>query len=103
VPHETAHLVVFRLFGPGMQPHGREWRAIMGLFGAEPTRCHDYDVDGLQARQLRRYHYRCACRSHQVTSIRHNRIMRGQTYLCRRCGGVLQWMASGTEQAGEEA
>ena len=90
VPHETAHLVVFRLFGPRASPHGAEWRAVMRLFGAEPSRCHDYDVEGLQTRRLRRYHYRCGCRSHQLTSIRHNRVIQGQTYHCRSCGELLQ-------------
>mgnify|MGYP001818016493 CR=1 FL=1 len=90
VPHETAHLVTLRLFGAGVKPHGREWRAVMRLFGTEPRRCHDYDVEGLQARRIRRFHYRCGCRSHQLTSIRHNRILDGQVYLCRGCGHPLE-------------
>jgi SprT protein len=93
VAHETAHLVTFSLFGPGIAPHGREWRTIMALFGAPPQRCHRYNVEGLQTRQLRRYDYRCACSSHRLTSIRHNRIRSGQTYLCRRCGGPLERVA----------
>jgi len=90
VPHETAHLVVFSLFGPRTPPHGREWRAIMALFGASPERCHNYRVDGLQVRHLRRYDYRCACRTHQLTSIRHNRIRSGQIYRCGQCGQPLE-------------
>lgn len=90
VPHETAHVVAFGLFGPRVPPHGREWQAIMGLFGASPERCHSYDVEGLQTRQLRRYEYRCACRTHKLTSIRHNRIGSGQVYLCRQCGAPLE-------------
>jgi len=90
VAHETAHLVAFSLFGPGISPHGHEWRAIMGIFGASPTRCHRYNVEGLQTLHLSRYDYRCACRIHRLTSIRHNRIRRGQTYLCRQCGEALE-------------
>jgi len=90
VPHETAHLVAFGLFGPQVPPHGCEWRAIMVLFGASPERCHSYRVDGLQVRHLRRYDYRCACRTHQLTSIRHNRIRAGQVYRCRQCGQPLE-------------
>jgi SprT protein len=90
VPHETAHLVAFHLFGPRVQPHGREWREIMTLFDAPPERCHSYDVEGLQTRRLRRYEYRCACRAHQLTSIRHNRVKSGQVYQCRQCGGPLE-------------
>jgi SprT protein len=90
VPHETAHLVAFRLHGPRVRPHGTEWQDIMRLFGAAPERCHDYDVGGLQTRRLRRYPYQCACRSHQLSSIRHQRVLRGQIYLCRSCGAVLR-------------
>lgn len=90
VPHEAAHVVAFSLFGRGVAPHGREWRAIMAIFGASPERCHGYDVEGLQTRRLRRYDYRCACRTHQLTSIRHNRVVSGQVYLCKRCGSPLE-------------
>lgn len=90
VPHETAHLVAYSLFGPRISPHGRQWRTIMGLFGAPPERCHNYNVDGLQTRHLRRYGYRCACRIHRLTSIRHNRIRSGQVYRCRQCGQFLE-------------
>lgn len=90
VPHEVSHLVVFHLHGPGPRPHGPEWRAIMQVFGADPSRCHDYDVSGLQTRRLHRYPYRCACRTHQLTSIRHNRARSGQVYLCRGCGQPLR-------------
>lgn len=90
VPHETAHVVAFNLFGPRVQPHGTEWQAIMGIFGAAPERCHSYDVEGLQTRHLRQFEYRCGCRVHQLTSIRHNRVRAGQIYLCRHCGDPLK-------------
>lgn len=90
VPHETAHVVAFGLFGPRVQPHGREWQAVMKLFGASPERCHSYNVEGLQTRQLRRFDYHCGCRAHRLTSIRHNRVRSGQTYLCRQCGRPLK-------------
>ncbi len=91
VPHEVAHVIAFHLHGPGIQPHGPEWQAIMRLFGAAPERCHDFDVSGLQTRTLNNYHYQCGCRSHLLTSIRHNRILRGQHYLCGTCGQALEW------------
>jgi SprT protein len=90
VPHEAAHVVAFNVFGPRVQPHGREWQAIMGMFGANPERCHNYDVAGLQTRRLRRHEYRCKCRTHELTSIRHNRVRGGQVYLCRYCGSPLK-------------
>lgn len=91
VPHETAHLIALHLHGPRVRPHGREWQAIMHLFGAPSERCHSYDTAGLETRHLNHYPYRCACRTHQLTSIRHNRAQRGQSYRCRRCGETLLW------------
>jgi len=90
VPHEAAHVVTFSLFGPRVPPHGHEWRAIMALFGVAPERCHNYRVEGLQTQRLRRYDYRCACRTYQLTSIRHNRIRSGQLYRCKQCGQSLE-------------
>jgi SprT protein len=90
VPHESAHVVAFSLFGSRIAAHGPEWQGIMTLFGASPQRCHSYDVRGLQTRRLRRYAYRCNCRTHQLTSIRHNRIRSGQVYQCRQCGHPLK-------------
>jgi SprT protein len=89
VPHEVAHVVTNHLFGPRSKPHGAQWQAVMRFFGAEPKRCHGYDVSGTPARRLRRFDYHCACRTHRLTSIRHNRIQAGATYLCRHCGQVL--------------
>ena len=93
VPHETAHLVAFNLFGSRILPHGREWRAVMKALGAPAERCHSYATEGLQTRHLRRYPYRCACRTHELTSIRHNRIRSGQVYLCKQCGRPLEPIA----------
>jgi len=53
------------------------------------TRCHDYDVEGLQTRRPRCFLYRCTCRSHHLTSIRHQRLLGGQVYVCRRYGKPL--------------
>ena len=85
VPHECAHLVAYALFGRGIRPHGEEWQGIMRHFGAEPTRCHNFTVEDLSARRLRRFEYHCACRSHQLTSTRHHRVLAGRTYYCVAC------------------
>lgn len=85
VPHEVAHIVARRLFGKKIRPHGPEWRQVMQLFGAEASRCHNYDVSRSSRRTLKRYPYRCDCRTHQLSSIRHNRVLQGQSYHCRSC------------------
>ena len=90
VPHEVAHLAAFARYGSRIRPHGAEWRAIMDHFGAAPQRCHRYDVAGIAPRRLQEFSYHCGCRNHLLSSIRHNRIVAGKTYLCRQCLGPLR-------------
>jgi len=89
VPHEVAHIVARTLFGAGIRPHGEEWRAVMAFFGSKATRCHEFDVSRSVSRRMHRFRYRCDCREHQLTSIRHNRVLAGQTYQCQVCRTVL--------------
>jgi predicted SprT family Zn-dependent metalloprotease len=35
--HEFAHLAAVQLFGPDIQPHGREWAALVSKAGFRPT------------------------------------------------------------------
>ena len=90
VPHEVAHLATFARYGRGIRPHGPEWQGIMRLLGAEPRRCHDYDVSATPGRRMRRFDYHCDCRDHQLSSVRHNRAQAGQTYICRSCAQPLR-------------
>jgi SprT protein len=90
VPHEVAHLVVYQLYGRRVRPHGREWQQLMRQFGADPARCHRFDTGATRARHFRRFDYHCACREHQLTAIRHNRIQRGTVYLCQACKRPLR-------------
>jgi len=89
VPHEVAHLVVHQMHGCATRPHGKEWKEVMRLFNADASRCHDYDVSHVRSRQYKRFEYRCDCQTHYLTSIRHNRVLSGQNYLCRNCNKPL--------------
>lgn len=89
VPHEVAHVVVFRLYGRKAKPHGEEWKALMRAFGVDPAPCHTLPTE--PTRQLKRFRYRCDCDEPVwLTSIRHRRAQRGTDYLCRRCGRKLR-------------
>ncbi len=87
--HEVAHIVARTKYGRHIRPHGQEWQHIMIHFGARPQRCHSYDVSRTEQRKMRRFNYKCQCRSHQLTTIRHNRVRRGQSYICRHCSSPL--------------
>ena len=87
VPHEVAHYVVDMLYGVNrVKPHGPEWREIMLLFNAEPRATGNYDLTGIPVRRQKRYDYKCNCKTHQISTVRHNKIMTGSAvYLCRSC------------------
>lgn len=91
VPHEVAHYVVDRLYGiHRVRPHGEEWKRVMRVFGASPRATASYDLTGIPVRQQQRFPYRCNCREHSLTSIRHNRIINNRAiYRCRACRSAL--------------
>jgi SprT protein len=90
VPHEVAHLVARHLHGASIRPHGKEWREIMGFFGADSKRCHNFPVREEDRRRMRYFDYRCSCQDHSLSAIRHHRHLAGVAYLCRRCGSALR-------------
>lgn len=85
VPHEVAHLVADHYYEKRCV-HGKEWKHIMRLFGKEPTRCHNYDVEKHRARRHKKYIYTCKCEACKIGTKHHNMIMRrtGRVF-CRRC------------------
>lgn len=92
VPHEVAHYLTDVLYGlRNIRPHGPQWKALMAVFGADASVTARYSLEGVPQRVIRRIDYRCACRDHQLTIHRHNRIRAGKaTYHCRTCGGPLR-------------
>lgn len=90
IAHEVAHVVAYARHGHRIRPHGPEWRAIMEHFGAAPERCHGYDVSRVPGRATRLFPYHCGCANHQLSSIRHHRVLAGRIYLCRHCAAPLR-------------
>lgn len=85
VPHELAHLIVFKQFGR-VKPHGKEWQYIMSeILGKKPKTTHEFNI-------IRNdYLYYCNCQNHHLTKIRHNKIQHNNIqYICRKCGSLLQ-------------
>lgn len=87
--HEVAHLVAYRLYGD--RGHGYAWKRVMRNLGRAPERCvPNKVVDVPPARKVKTFKYVCKCRSWDLTSIRHNRILKGRTYSCPDCRTKLQ-------------
>lgn len=100
VPHEIAHYIVHAVWGHGsrrrpVRPHGDEWRAVMAAFGVEGEVTFDLDLSGVPQRRQATHHYRCDCRVHEVSTTRHNRVLKGTgRYHCRRCDGLLVYQGN---------
>ena len=92
VPHEVAHYVSDLIYGlKNIRPHGKEWKAIMQAFGADDSVTADYDLAGIPQRRQTYHAYRCACRQHQLSATRHNRIRRRRgRYYCQHCQQLLK-------------
>jgi len=90
VPHEIAHHIS-RTINPWCQPHGGEWQLAMVALGAEPKRCHDYEVPKVK-RMPRPYKYDCGCTLHYFTSRRHRNAQSGTVYKCSHCGGTCRFV-----------
>lgn len=101
IPHEVAHSLQRHLHGHinyrngrRIMPHGQEWKRIMIAFNKSPKVTHNYDVENATQRTVpREFVYRCGCRTHNFTIIRHRRSQRSQGgYRCRRCGQSLKYV-----------
>ena len=91
VPHEVAHYLTDMMYGyRHVKPHGKEWKRIMHAFGVTPTvRC-QFNMQGIPVRRLKYYDYHCQCRTHMLSSIRHNRILNERAiYYCKNCNHQL--------------
>lgn len=96
VPHEIAHLFNFALSivnneGAWPVPHGRRWKDLMYMLGADSSRCNDYSIENVAtALNNRPWKYTCSCgKTFHFTTRRHNSIRSGKIYSCKRCKGTL--------------
>ncbi len=91
VPHEVAHYLADQVYGwKNIRPHGIEWKQMMQVLGANPSRTAKYNLDGIPIRNIRYFDYQCACKKHQISSRRHYKIIRRQAdYFCNKCNSRI--------------
>ena len=92
IPHEVAHFVTWIKYGHQYSTggkriiHGSDWKQMMQFFGVKSERCHSYNTANSTVRKLKRFTYKCSCQTHELTSIRHNKIQKGKgQYYCNKC------------------
>ncbi len=88
--HETCHVLTDKKHGGALHPHGKEWKAMMLLAGAEPLTCHEVDITDLYKPQ-KRYTIRCQSCSTKIsiTQNKRTRIKNGKVYPCEKCEGPI--------------
>ena len=93
--HEVAHWIDRELYGfrttqgGNVIRHGDTWKHIMRyVMNQDPERCHSFDVANFK-RARNTFDYVCirGCK-HTLSSVIHNRILKGRKYSCK-CGGSL--------------
>ncbi len=86
VAHEVAHLITFSLYGK-VRPHGKEWQKIMQkVFTLNAKTTHSMDTKNVQGKL---FLYHCLCTEHPLTIRRHNKVLKGVQYHCKKCQSEL--------------
>lgn len=85
VGHEIAHLVAHKILGS--LGHDKGWKMIMRLFGLEPKRCHNYNMEGVTVKTRKTVSYSCGCpeKTHEIGIVRHKNILKGSIFQCCKC------------------
>lgn len=92
IVHEVVHHVVYRRYPYAKQAHGPEFKYVMRMMGANPSRCHSYKVTGLgiMAKTVKRYEYKCVCGvTHLITTTIHNKILKSEIRRCNTCKNIV--------------
>lgn len=87
IPHEICHHYVDKYFPRAKQAHGPEFRRLMNILGLKGDTYHSLGVvPGTSGKKQMRIEYKCECKTHQITTTKHNRIVAGKTkYHCLAC------------------
>jgi len=84
VVHEVGHVISVLVYGwDNGKGHGKKWKSLMTGIGANYERCHTLNLK--PKRKVKQFLYKCGCRDHTITSIKHNRYLKGTKYECNFC------------------
>ncbi|MDR3178376.1 MAG: SprT-like domain-containing protein [Campylobacteraceae bacterium] len=90
--HEFAHAVQMELFAKS-KPHSEEWKNIMEvLSGVKYSKRDKVSYNLTKNTKRETYLYLCSCSEHELSSIRHKRVLKNtMVYVCKKCGGMLKF------------
>ncbi len=96
--HEYAHACVQHFIGSyrgykKVMPHGIEFKSYCYAFGIDGGATTSV-ASGSKAladsgRNTKKHSYTCGCHEFHLSTQRHNKILRGATYTCKKCGCKL--------------
>jgi SprT protein len=95
VPHEVCHIAVWHwcnYFKKKLPktPHDLIWKTMMLDVGLTPNVTHNYDLSNVRKKKIKQFTYACSCSTPTiVSSIVHNRILKGALYRCYKCSITL--------------
>lgn len=87
ITHEIAHMIQKIVAPHAKQAHGPEFKRIHKALGGTGKTYHNYDIQGLRKRKVKRHVYDCGCTEHQLTTGLHNKIVKlsGRGFSCKKC------------------
>ncbi len=95
--HEYAHACVQHYIGhfngrKRVMPHGMEFKSFCWMFGIDgkaTTTVAQGAVSMKAGNTTKKHTYVCGCQEFNLSTQRHNKILRGATYTCKKCGTKL--------------
>jgi SprT protein len=93
--HEFAHAVQMELYKKN-KPHSKEWKSVVeALSGVQYNRRENINYNLKKNRRYKTYLYECSCGEHNLSAIRHNRVVKNiMLYKCKKCGSKLRFLNS---------
>lgn len=100
VVHEFVHAVIHCLYPSGrdgwgkkVHHHGKQFRAVCSHYGNDGsarTALFNDSKTMKKPKRHRRFTYKCGCNTHEISTVRHNRIQSGkQSFRCNKCSSSL--------------
>jgi len=99
VVHEFAHAIIHNKYPYGtngrkrVMPHGKEFKAVCSWFGIDGKASTSLFNDNTTMKKVNKQNtitYKCNCQEHELSKVRHNKILRGASYTCKNCRTKLE-------------